>query len=832
MSTTSTLIIPDSPRKRFERAHRAPDIIFAGLIALSPLALGGTHPLSAVILCALAALLCGVSLALHMRYAIAPRRTWPIYAIALVCAWTLLRSTPFFAWTNPQIAQDAWAIWPEVTARGGLAPGRAALWTLRTLTFVLAAWYATQRYVRSTHLHYVSRSILAGAYLILAVGVAQYITRAGQVLWFYAPLDWSRVVPLAGPFVNPNQAGAYVGLAAVLSAASARYHRTRTGQIIFGILTIPLVAYVFYVGARGAALATIVALGAWTLFFAVEGVAARRRALFTLGVSSILALSAIGLLYFDAPIDRVLSDGTLLDKINIWRSARTLPMHSGLMGLGPRAFQDAFSAFGLNRSHVWVEDPESGILQIFIEHGPILGAALCLMVLWIIYRLAGRDKHRRPALISGLCAAAVYIILETITGMGLHASSYLIAVGVLLGVALGRISNGAREEKGWPAFGTSAALFLLSVVALSQSAHAVRNSLDDSQPPLAELLRQTNVNDPSVQEAGLELARKTPGRPALIEQMARVYSAQGEHQKALHMAQALQRVAPNYAQSMRTALRVTIAAGQSEQACRLFQTYRERFGGLPTDELIAWHEQADMDAECFRSDEERLLVARAFLRANKHDLADSIILGLVSVPANASIDALLEAVQASQRMNIPMLAEPWVQEILDREHIERAQFSILDRWSRAAKDPGMAYDIARRARESFPEDAEFYVRYLEEYLPLSKAWANQDQYRSFTEEIAAARVMARGQRNLDRRLVLLAAEAAWRAENWEDAQAFYEDLQNAPLSAQEYVLVHFRLGEMARARNDYFQAKKYYEQVLDKSSKHRAAKEALEAIGN
>src|SRR5699024_4344998 len=106
------------------------DAVFAVFIALSPLVLGGTHPIAAVILCAAFALLCTASMGLHAVYKVAPRRAWPIYALGALCAWTLLRSTTLGAWTNPMIVRDAWSIWPEISARGGIAPGRAALWVI------------------------------------------------------------------------------------------------------------------------------------------------------------------------------------------------------------------------------------------------------------------------------------------------------------------------------------------------------------------------------------------------------------------------------------------------------------------------------------------------------------------------------------------------------------------------------------------------------------------------------------------------------------------------------------------------------------------------------
>src|SRR5699024_282076 len=215
-------------------------------------------------------------------------------------------------------------------------------------------------FARTTRLHYIARAIVGGAYLIVLVGIAQHLSQASNILWFYDPLDWTRVVRLAGPFVNPNQAGAYVGLAAVIAASSARYNTQRTAQILYGILTFPLLIYVFYVGARGATLAALASLGAWSIFCALEGASARRRGLF-IGIFTVtITALAIGLLYVHSPVDRWIQDGTLRDKIDIWRAARQVPIHSGMLGLGPRGFQDVFAALGLNRTHVWVEDPESG----------------------------------------------------------------------------------------------------------------------------------------------------------------------------------------------------------------------------------------------------------------------------------------------------------------------------------------------------------------------------------------------------------------------------------------------------------------------------------------
>src|SRR5699024_4535723 len=115
---------------------------------------------------------------------------------------------------------------------------------------------------------------------------------------------------------------------------------------------------------------------------------------------------------------------------------------------------------------------------------------------------------------------------------------------------------------------------------------------------------------------------------------------------------------------------------------------------------------------CFKSADEQLLDARAFLQANKADLADSMILSLVQSPSRASDDALIEALRVSQRMDAPLLAEPWVDELLTRTNLKRAQWVALEQWSQRADNPALAFRIATQARQSFPSDHEFFVLYL------------------------------------------------------------------------------------------------------------------------
>lgn len=828
--STSPQRFKDSSRARFEALHRPIDAACLGVFALSPLMLGGTHPIASVLLCALMALICGLSISVHTLTNVPVRRAWPVYLIGLWVLWVLVRSTVMGAWTNPQIVAETWAIWPDISARGGMAPGRAGLWTIRTLTFALAAWYTSQRFMRSDRADWLVRTWVASGYLVVAVGILQHLIKPAEILWFYQPIDWSRVVHLAGPFVNPNHAGAFVGLVAILTAMHAHAQRVRNAQLVWGILTFPLVAYVFLVGARGAMVALLGGLCAWVLFLAVEGLSARRRALFTCVITALLLVGSAALLYWNSPIDRWIQDGTLRDKIHIWRAARHVPMHGGLFGLGPRGFQDAFAILGLNTSHVWVEDPESGPLQLAAEHGPVWTLVIVGLFFGLLYALQRATTHRRASLYAGLCAVMVYVGLEAITGMGLHASAYLLMVGALLGVAWGRARVGARAPKGARHLLPAWSLAALSIVVLAQSASAIEVSLQDSRVPLADTLRDAGPNAPDVDARARWFAQQTPGRAALLEQLALVYSARGDHAQALHMARALVRAAPNYAGAQRTAMRVTILADQTTDTCRLFQTYRERFGGLPTQELILWHEADGIDPSCFRSEREQRLVARAFLQADKSDLADSMILSLVDEPKEAQTATLIEAVRTSLRMDAPTLAEPWVQELQQRD-LDAPQHTALLTWARDTKDPVWSYRVATRAQKEHPDDASFAVSALEAYVALPSTHEKSDWYQTFTERAEAAQKLTRGHPKLSRTLALITADAAWRANAHDDALQAYQDLEHTRLSKSQRIDVNYRLGELSRARGDYVRAQKYFRHVLEDAPKHTQANDALKAIG-
>lgn len=818
-------------RSQFESRHRYLDQFTCGLVAVSPLALGGTHPVAAVALCIAFLLSCAVSLQLHFKAQLSPRHYWPIYAVAALSVWVLFRSTTFGAFTNPPLADAAWSLWPELNARGGIAPGRAALWSVRTLTFCLAAWYAAQRFFRSDRIAWPLVSIIAGGALVALVGVFQLLTRSQELLWFYAPLDWARVVPLAGPFVNPNQAGSYVGLAAILALIAARGSRALHRRIIFALIALPFAGYLVLVDARGALVALIAAAVTFFISSLVEDGPAKRRIAVQLAVPITMVTSAAVLLYALASSRALFDDGTLVNKVSIWRHSLEVPLAAPLFGFGPRGFQDAYAALGLNQNHVWIEDPESGPLQLFAEHGIPVGLLVCGVVVWLLVRTHRIARGNGIPIATGLSAVWAYLLVEAVTGMGLHASGYLVAVGLCFGVMSGRAIRVDRPEPTTKSFVGVGVMLSAALLALVVSPASVRVSLEDSRVPLWSELHEVPITDPMLLERGLAMAKKTPARAALIQQMALIFSAQQQHDHAMSLARGLRTFAPNYRSPQRAAIHVALNANELDVACEWLQAHAEQFGELPAEETTAWTEQAGPEQRCFETHELQLLASNAYFEQKRDELGYSILFQLAA-EEDASTKTLVRAVRASTRMKAPELGALWVETLRTRDDIRIEDYDELLRWAAQHEDRAThVHLLAEAASAAYPKHAEFRIIYVENFLAHLPEGHNGAWYAELKPVIDSCRVLARGDRAASRRVILIGADAAWLADRWDEAEALYKRLPVADLNKNDAVTTLFRLGEIARGRNDLYQAQRYYRDALEKNPRFQPAILALQEIG-
>lgn len=821
-------------RKHFDTHQRRLDAVMLGCVAASPLALGGTHPTAAAVLFVLFSAMSVAAYGIHVRY----RRSWrqfvPIWVLAALCAWVLVRATPLGAWTNAPIAQDAWSLWPELTVRGGIAPGRAALWVARTLTLVATASYAALRFSRTDRVARAALALIAAGCVVAITGALQSVLGASHILGLYAPLDWARVVPLAGPFVNPNQAGALVGLAAVVALCGARFADKPQHRIALGILCVPLTAYVALLDARGALIAVLAAALSFFAGRLVEDLSPTIRATILCVWTGLLASCAMLALYVLLPFRAGAgAESTLLAKMQVWNASLQVPLHAPVFGFGPRGFQDAFSSLGLNTSHVWIEDPESGPLQFAAEHGLVVSALLLIGAGVVFFRATRNSPRSGWALSSGLNAVTIYIVLESITGMGLHASAYLAMVGVVLGILIGR----AAREQARPAWdrrlaAQPLALLGLALVCMAALPASVQTSLADSRAPLIDALRTERLSSPVIDASLRRASRRTPGSPALILQAALLADARGDHARAMELARGARRHAPNSEQVSAATVRLAFKNRALDDACTWLDEHETRFQSVPVDAIDALIASGLPLQDCLKSDAALLNAFAALQRSTHSDVGFALILQLANQP-EPSRAVRLAATDASVRAKIPALATLWVQALIDDPvPLSEDDYATLTRWA-AAMPPSDPYqlELLAAAAADHPDNASFRIRYIEAYMAGVPEDAPPGWYDELLPVIDAARSLARGDRELSRRAQWIHADAAWRATRVDEAEAIYDRLPLQGLTARQQALMHFRRGEYARANNDYYRAKRHYEQALELQPRFPEARRALDEIG-
>lgn len=826
---------PNEQRQRFDAHQRRLDTAVLAALALSPLALGGTHPVAAAGLFAAFTLLSIAAYVIHCVFKRGWRQFIPLWMLVALCAWVLLRTTPVFSFLNPEIARDAWTLWPDLIARGGLAPGRSALWVARTLTLVATASYAAVRFSRTDKIPRAALAIVAAGTVVAIVGALQSVFGADKILGVYSPLDWSRLVPLAGPFVNPNQAGALVGLAAVVALGGTRFAAKQQHRIALGILCIPLLAYVVLLDARGALIAV---LAAAVTFFAsrlLEELQPTLRASIVTAWTLLLGGVAMLLLYVILPSRAAQGDAssTLVAKMKVWEAALQVPLRAPLTGFGPRAFQDAFSALGLNTNHVWIEDPESGPLQFAAEHGLVLAVLLVVGGATVFFRAVRNSPKSSAALAATLNAATVYVVVETITGMGLHASAYLALVGIVVGVIVGRAAReSARPAWSWRLSFQPAAMAAVTLLCAIMLPGSIRTSLHDSHVPLEHVLRAERLSSPAIDRALTRASRQTPGNPALILQAAYLASARGDDARAFILAQGLRHHAPNVQNMSAASIQLAFKSGQPTHACTWLAEHEARFQTVPLPAVEAVIQSGLPIHTCLTTDAALLNAYAALRRSANKDAALALILELAGKPS-PSHAVMLAAIDASVGAKMPAIATLWVYDLLEQEgELSEPDYDALLRWAAAMPAPATdRLDLFASAAAAHPYNANFRIRYVEVYVQGITDDAPSTWYDDLLPVIDAARSLARGDRPLARRVQWVHAEAAWRAGRFTDADALYERLPPTGLTSPEQALMQFRRGEVARQQNDYYRAKRHYEQALELQPRFTEARQALDDIG-
>lgn len=563
---------PRRPSPRREAAWQLVDRGFLGLVAIAPLALGGTEPRVSAALCVVALAL--FALQVVLTWTGGERLRWPSLAVALIglAGWTLLRATGLGAVFAGPFTADAWALWPDLGTRGTIAPGHAPLAALRLLALAAVVQIAGARFRGSAKVAAVVRAVIVGGALTAALGIAQALLGASAPLFFVAPVQIATLPePLSGPFVSSNQAGSLLSLTGVLCAAAVLRGADAStrlpalfGAVFAGLLVVQLHAWGAAL-AFGAGIAGIVTAGA-------VGLTRNRLAVRITMAGLVLAvLATMAIVYTVLPaLLSAYAPAVTTAKAEIWVQSVAAVGLAPLTGIGPGAFADVAPTVLEGPMRVRYSFIESEPLQLVVDHGLVAAIVVTAMVLVpLLPRMASRQRWHREEWRLLVVVVAASLAVEAATGMGLHALGYAIPVAALAGSALGtlrryptrRTSKEPKDRSLVPGRVFAAVALGLAVVAAPGVPRAVSLEL---QSPAA---RMDTAERDTLAETIDDVRRARPAAPEVITRSALLGVVEGNLDDARTRAEWLREHAPGYHGTWLVAWGVARAVGDDDARC-------------------------------------------------------------------------------------------------------------------------------------------------------------------------------------------------------------------------------------------------------------------------
>jgi tetratricopeptide (TPR) repeat protein/O-antigen ligase len=396
---------------------------------------------------------------------------------------SLKRATPAAGLATPDSREwRTLSFEPGVTRSGVLkALAYAAL-------FLLVALYpfgdeddprAEERYCRM-----VFGTVLATGFMVAFLGLMNWASWNGKILWFFVPLDWEGphlafALRATGPFVNPDHFANYLAMVLPLALVAAVLRIDLVPRAWAGAMRMVSMAGAFVMLcaivlslSRGGWIATALSVGALVAMFFAQP--ERRRAAFGRYTDGRtlrwLALAAGGLFIFAlmliGPQGRNLTDVRLAETVSTGLSLsergmlyrRTLAMIHDfpLFGVGMGAWGELFNRYV---SPPWsrffyYRDAHNDYLQFAAESGLITLLALSWLC-WSLLRRIGAAMRvgdpRKWPLLAAVVAGALATALHELIDFNLHVPANAVLLAVLLGLGL-RIATPASDDddqRGW-----------------------------------------------------------------------------------------------------------------------------------------------------------------------------------------------------------------------------------------------------------------------------------------------------------------------------------------------------------------------------------------------
>ena len=660
-------------------ADRVIDGLILALMICAPLCLGGMHPWAQVGLSAATIVIWTAHATSRMLFK--RRMVWPLGTLVLLAtaAWVGLMAIPVPVGWLPSFQASVHEWWQhDGNVPVSLVPGAAPLAMLQWVALALATQMTATRFSHPDRFEPLVRSFLAGATLTLLVGVIQTLGHATHILGIYAPVQVDGLIePLAGTFVNGNQAGALYAMAGAVGFSffltSSRPLRRAAGLVCAVVAATALVNMSSFGALAALAVAAVLAV-AGMLISRIAGWATgtRIQLLLIAAGASALAMWTTGVISFS--LESRMPESTL-SKLQLWRNAADLVPESPWFGMGTGAFADLVERHAqgtLWSRFSWVE---STPLQLSIDVGVPLTLLLYLTLLipaaWWLGTPSGPDhmRWRSMTIVVGTC-----VLVEQFLGMGLTALGVSLPAALLFGPIPGivvRLRNGASERLSKTNLGGIATTIVLLVWCGMHLPAAVEQTLEPAADRTIRLLR---VADASQAESLIQAATRTqPASPLLLYADGLLALRQDQQPRAQQRLEILLQHAPHSALTRRLQLQLAVAQQNDDAICEALSRILELPG-----EQVRWESLPGGAAEWMHC-----------------------------LPDEAALERLYMVLQSNQQPS------QWLAAAL--ADLRRAPERLLS--LRAAARASLALEL--------PESALYYADKLFQLAPRDGHWANQ-----------------------------------------------------------------------------------------------------------
>jgi len=602
----------DSPFRKW--LDRAIDWMILALLTCAPLCLGGMHPWAQIAL-SVATILLWLAHATSRMW-VGRRMVWPAGTLFLLAtaAWVGLMSVPVPVSWLPAFHAAVHAWWQhDGNVPVSLAPSVAPLAMLQWTTLALATQMTATRFSHPDRFEPLLRALLAGAAVTLIIGIIQKLGGATRILGLYAPIQVEGLVqPLAGTFVNGNQAGALYAMAGAagfsMFVTSSRPLRRAAGLVGAVVAFATLAAMGSFGSLAALTVAMMLAVAGMLLSRKAGGATGTRIQLFLVAAVAVaLAMWTTGIISFS--LESRMPESAI-NKLQIWRNAAQLIPESPWVGMGTGAFADLAERHAqgtLWSRFSWVE---STPLQLAIDLGVPIALLLYLTFLvpaaWWLGTPSGPEQMRWRFM---TIAVGTCVLVEQFLGMGLTALGVSLPAALLFGPIPGivvRVRNRASERLSKTNLGAIATTIVLLVWCGFHLPDAVQQTLEPSADRTIGLLR---VADASQAESLIANATRTqPASPLLLYADGLLALRQDQQPRAQQRLEILLQHAPHAPLTRRLQLQLAVAQQNEDAICEALSRTLELPG-----EQVRWEAMPGGAAEWVHCLPDEAALARLYM---------------------------------------------------------------------------------------------------------------------------------------------------------------------------------------------------------------------------